>query len=106
MEVLAITPLLFAISLGAGFVGALSGLGGGVVIIPVQDLLGLPSSARMNRPGTTAGNWTWRLPPGYPTKDDWTWLCSETTRTGRTCRVPDTSGRERNTVPEGEGYWE
>ena len=77
-----------------------------VVIIPVQDLLGLPSSARMNRPGTTTGNWTWRLPRGYPIKDDWAWLGSETTRTGRNCQVPDKSRRERNTVPAGDRYWE
>jgi 4-alpha-glucanotransferase len=32
-----------------------------LVIVPVQDLLGLGSEARMNRPGTPAGNWTWRL---------------------------------------------
>jgi 4-alpha-glucanotransferase len=29
-------------------------------IIPLQDLLGLGSAARMNRPGTTQGNWSWR----------------------------------------------
>jgi len=29
-------------------------------IIPMQDLLGLGSEARMNRPGTPAGNWRWR----------------------------------------------
>lgn len=34
------------------------------VIFPVQDLLGLPDSARMNSPGTDAGNWSWRLRPG------------------------------------------
>ena len=33
-----------------------------LVIIPAQDLLGLGSEARMNRPGTTGGqNWKWRL---------------------------------------------
>tara|TARA_B100001121_G_scaffold194956_1_gene170328 strand:- start:37024 stop:38385 length:1362 start_codon:yes stop_codon:yes gene_type:complete len=32
-------------------------------IVPAQDLLGLGSVARMNRPGTPRGNWTWRLPP-------------------------------------------
>jgi 4-alpha-glucanotransferase len=31
------------------------------VVIPMQDLLGLGSAARMNRPGTVAGNWLWRL---------------------------------------------
>jgi 4-alpha-glucanotransferase len=33
-----------------------------LVIIPAQDLLGLGSEARMNRPGTVNGdNWNWRL---------------------------------------------
>lgn len=30
-------------------------------IIPMQDLLCLDSSARMNTPGTTSGNWQWRM---------------------------------------------
>lgn len=34
-----------------------------VVIIPVQDLLGLGEEARMNRPAVPAGNWEWRLLP-------------------------------------------
>ncbi|MEI6455826.1 MAG: 4-alpha-glucanotransferase [bacterium] len=29
-------------------------------IVPMQDLLGLGSEARMNLPGTTSGNWSWR----------------------------------------------
>ncbi len=33
------------------------------VIVPVQDVLGLGGTARMNRPGTARGNWTWRLQP-------------------------------------------
>ena len=33
-------------------------------ILPVQDLLGLGSEARMNRPGVAGGNWRWRLRPG------------------------------------------
>jgi 4-alpha-glucanotransferase len=35
-----------------------------VCVIPMQDVLGLPSSARMNRPQTAQGNWQWRLLPG------------------------------------------
>ena len=27
-----------------------------------QDLLGLGSEARLNTPGTTHGNWQWRVP--------------------------------------------
>ena len=38
-------------------------------IVPAQDLLGLGSEARMNRPGTLSGNWRWRLAPGQLTRD-------------------------------------
>jgi 4-alpha-glucanotransferase len=34
------------------------------VIVPVQDLLGLGSEARMNMPSTLGGNWLWRVQPG------------------------------------------
>ncbi|KMP11265.1 4-alpha-glucanotransferase [Candidatus Nitromaritima sp. SCGC AAA799-C22] len=37
------------------------------VILPMQDVLALGSSARMNRPGTTEGNWEWRLVAGQLT---------------------------------------
>jgi 4-alpha-glucanotransferase len=30
-------------------------------VIPLQDVLGLGSKARMNTPGTSGGNWTWRF---------------------------------------------
>lgn len=36
---------------------------GNLVIIPMQDVLGLGQKARMNRPGTVEGNWSWRLEP-------------------------------------------
>lgn len=32
-----------------------------IAIIPMQDLLGLDSSTRMNTPGTSSGNWMWRV---------------------------------------------
>ncbi len=35
-----------------------------LAVVPVQDVLGLGSEARMNRPGVTGGNWAWRLEPG------------------------------------------
>jgi 4-alpha-glucanotransferase len=35
-----------------------------VAILPVQDLLGLGSEARMNTPGKELGNWRFRLEPG------------------------------------------
>ena len=35
-----------------------------VAIVPLQDVLGLGSAARMNLPGTVSGNWKWRYRPG------------------------------------------
>ncbi|MEY2853913.1 MAG: hypothetical protein RL030_1045, partial [Pseudomonadota bacterium] len=35
-----------------------------LAVLPAQDLLGLGGEARLNRPGTTTGNWSWRLPEG------------------------------------------
>jgi 4-alpha-glucanotransferase len=32
-----------------------------LAVLPMQDLLGLGSESRMNVPGTTSGNWTWRF---------------------------------------------
>lgn len=33
-------------------------------IVPMQDVLGLGSEARMNTPGRDSGNWEWRMPDG------------------------------------------
>ena len=41
----------------------------GLAIVPMQDILGLSTPARMNKPGTTKGNWLWRLDPKSLTKD-------------------------------------
>jgi 4-alpha-glucanotransferase len=35
-----------------------------LAIAPAQDVLGLDSESRMNRPGLTQGNWSWRLERG------------------------------------------
>jgi 4-alpha-glucanotransferase len=35
-----------------------------VAILPLQDVLGLGSAARMNLPGKVSGNWKWRYRPG------------------------------------------
>jgi 4-alpha-glucanotransferase len=40
-----------------------------MAVIPLQDVLGLGTDARMNRPGTAEGNWEWRLAPGELTAD-------------------------------------
>ena len=38
-------------------------------VIPMQDILELGSSARMNIPSTPSGNWTWRMAPGMASKE-------------------------------------
>ncbi len=43
-------------------------------IVPVQDILGLGSEARMNRPGDSADNWSWRMRAGALTHEHAAWL--------------------------------
>jgi len=38
-----------------------------LAVVQMQDVLGLGSEARFNIPGTTSGNWQWRLKPGQLT---------------------------------------
>ena len=38
-------------------------------IIPLQDLLGHGTEARMNLPNTTSGNWSWRFAGAAPTEE-------------------------------------
>jgi len=38
-------------------------------VVPVQDVLGLGSEARMNVPSESDGSWTWRLKPGSLTAE-------------------------------------
>jgi 4-alpha-glucanotransferase len=52
-------------------------------IIPMQDILGLGSEARMNLPGTTEGNWCWRFGPGMLTQEIKDRLAELTTLYGR-----------------------
>jgi 4-alpha-glucanotransferase len=33
-------------------------------VVPLQDVLGLGSEGRFNRPASTTGNWTWRFLDG------------------------------------------
>jgi 4-alpha-glucanotransferase len=55
----------------------------GLAILMAQDLLGLGSEARLNTPGTSAGNWSWRLAPGVLTADLAARLRDDTEATGR-----------------------
>jgi len=40
-----------------------------LAIMPMQDVLGLGSESRMNKPGIGKGNWSWRMTPGAFTEE-------------------------------------
>jgi 4-alpha-glucanotransferase len=53
-------------------------------IIPMQDIIGLGQNARLNVPGTTTGNWTWRMDRGAAGSDQAQRLRDITRLYGRT----------------------
>lgn len=42
-----------------------------IAIVPMQDVIGLDNSARMNTPGTMDNNWTWRMTKEQFENADW-----------------------------------
>ncbi len=54
-----------------------------VAIAPLQDVLNLSSSARMNTPGTAKGNWGWRVRSDQLQPDAMQWLRELTDMTER-----------------------
>lgn len=54
-----------------------------LAVVPMQDLLQLDGSARMNTPGTSEGNWRWCMRPGDLEKVDAAKLRELAVRTGR-----------------------
>ena len=51
------------------FIRALLQSVAGTTVVPLQDVLGLGSDARMNVPGRSTDNWAWRLDPRLLTDD-------------------------------------
>ena len=60
-----------------------------LALFPLQDLLGLGSRARMNVPGTAAGNWTWRFSENDLTPDVAERMAKFSALYGRTPAAPD-----------------
>jgi 4-alpha-glucanotransferase len=54
-----------------------------MAIAPLQDLLDLGASARMNVPGQAAGNWRWRLTDDELKPEMFDWLGNLTKETNR-----------------------
>ena len=63
-----------------------------LAVIPVQDVLGLDSDARMNIPSKPGGNWTWRLHKGGLTKELAEKLALLTVVTDRDCNLKAPTG--------------
>jgi len=55
----------------------------GLAVLPMQDVLGLGGEARMNTPGTTEGNWSWRFSEDMITQETMEWLRSAAAAAGR-----------------------
>lgn len=53
----------------AAFVREVMACKADTAVIPMQDVLGLNSEARMNIPSTIGGNWMWRMLPGAATEE-------------------------------------
>lgn len=56
---------------------------GEIAIVPMQDVLGLNNSARMNTPGSLDNNWTWRMDDEQLSRADWARLRELTEFYGR-----------------------
>jgi 4-alpha-glucanotransferase len=54
---------------------------GEIALVPLQDLLGLGSEARMNTPGTATGNWRWRMGDPPANNEGWVGWLAELTET-------------------------
>ncbi len=52
-----------------GFIRAAQSSVADLCLLPIQDVLGLGSEARMNTPSLHGGNWKWRLAPGQFTSE-------------------------------------
>ena len=61
---------------------------GRLTIFPLQDILGFGNDCRMNSPGTSNGNWTWRCAPRFLTDSISFWLQEETVLFGRCLEKP------------------
>ena len=59
-----------------------------LAMVPAQDVLGLGSAARMNRPGEVGGNWAWRLTPGQLGAEEAARLRTAAATAGRTSVTP------------------
>ena len=70
------------------------------LIIPMQDLLGLGSEARMNMPGRSVGNWSWRVTQEQLSDNNAEWLYNLSLVYGRCNTPPEIAIKESCKEPE------
>jgi 4-alpha-glucanotransferase len=70
-----------------------------VAVAQLQDVLGLGAEARMNRPGSVAGNWSWRLGRNQLTDETASRLRLVTATTGRLPRARAGTAARRSRRP-------
>lgn len=70
-----------------------------LAMIPLQDVLNLPASARMNVPGSTAGNWRWRATEPMLCDPAFLELRALTEETGRAGCASSSDGHAGGTAP-------
>jgi 4-alpha-glucanotransferase len=80
-----------------GFIRAAFGSIARHAIVPLQDVLGLGSEARMNTPSRSDGNWGWRFSSGALTRElekKLAALCEVCDRAPQALPADQQSGRE------------
>lgn len=60
-----------------------------LTVVPLQDLLGLGSEARMNVPGSAEGNWCWRATENMLSAQVFEWLEELTKMSNRSAVLPN-----------------
>ena len=65
------------------------------VVVPLQDVFGLDSGARMNTPSSSDGNWGWRYKQGLLTSEAAKLLAEIAETTDRDELLRDSSGNQQ-----------
>lgn len=74
-----------------------------ICVVPLQDVFGLDSSARMNTPSLSDGNWGWRYQPGLLTNESARKLAEITVTTDRD-ELLDSSGYQQRDGENSEDF--
>lgn len=81
------------------FIRAVIASAADTAIVPLQDVLGLGSEARMNLPGRPSGNWRWRSTPDALTESIRERLRELTVLYGRSAPEPEEAEKEEPAGP-------